>query len=119
MKKGSNSPSWKGCGEISAKYWFNLRRHAIARQLEIPITIQNAWDLFLAQDRRCALSGVELAFGVGQQTASLDRIDPSRGYVLGNLQWVHKTINFMKRDLTQDQFVQWCERVMAHKGAAY
>lgn len=119
MLKGPDSPYWKGHGEISAKYWFNLRRHALARQLEITITIKDAWDLFLAQDRRCALSGVELVFGVGQQTASLDRVDPSRGYVPGNLQWVHKAVNFMKRDLTQDQFMQWCEKVLAHKGATY
>lgn len=25
-----------------------------------------------------------------------DRIDPNKGYIIGNVQWVHKHINMMK-----------------------
>lgn len=46
-----------------------------------------------------------------QQTASLDRIDSSKGYVLGNIQWVHKDINKMKLDYDQDYFIDICRRI--------
>lgn len=42
-----------------------------------------------------------------------------QGYTLDNVQWVHKTINFMKHDLSQDVFIQWCERVLQTQGVAY
>ena len=88
-----------------------------ARQRELPltITIEEAWTQFLAQDRRCALTGVRLTFGDGvrdpARTASLDRIDSSKGYVLGNFQWVSKPINRMKWDLRGDDFVSLCRAV--------
>lgn len=44
-------------------------------------------------------------------TASLDRIDSSRGYVEGNVQWVHKDVNFMKQALSQERFVELCTLV--------
>jgi hypothetical protein len=44
-------------------------------------------------------------------TASLDRIDSSKGYVEGNVQWVHKRINIMKNDLSDSEFIEWCRVV--------
>ena len=37
-------------------------------------------------------------------TASLDRIDSTKGYVRGNIQWVHKDINWFKRDYPKISF---------------
>lgn len=43
-----------------------------------------------------------------QGTASLDRIDSSGDYAEGNVQFVHKTINKMKWDLTDMEFRNFC-----------
>ena len=51
-------------------------------------------------------------------TASLDRKDSSLGYTLDNIQWVHRTVNKIKLDLQQDEFVEWCKRVAAHANQA-
>ena len=40
------------------------------------------------------------------QTASLDRIDPTKGYIEGNIQWVHKDVNRMKMDFTETRFLE-------------
>jgi len=77
------------------------------------ITIQYAWELFLKQNKKCALSGLPLALSpnsmaAGASSASLDRIDSSKGYEEGNVQWVHATLNFMKTSLKQEDFVKWC-----------
>src|SRR6266852_3624187 len=62
-KKGKNSFHWKGFGEISSSIFNKIKVTAKERNLSFNITIQQAWDLFLKQERKCALSGVELRFG--------------------------------------------------------
>ena len=44
-------------------------------------------------------------------TASLDRIDSSKGYTTDNIQWVHKDINIMKNDYGNDYFIEICKKV--------
>lgn len=69
--------------------------------------------MFLKQDKKCALTKQPLSFsskGV-YNTASLDRIDNSKGYDLENVQWVHKDVNFMKGSLTQKYFLKLCKLI--------
>ena len=101
--------------EISGSYWWGLKRNAQKRKFAFEVTQQEMWELFLKQNRQCALSDAEIGFGKGLnrngQTASLDRIDSSKGYVIGNVRWVHKTVNQMKWDLSDESFFQWVHRV--------
>jgi hypothetical protein len=48
-------------------------------------------------------------------TASLDRIDSSLGYVRGNVQWLHKDVNWMKNTLDQDRFIELCKAIVNHE----
>jgi hypothetical protein len=41
----------------------------------------------------------------------LDRVDSSKGYIEGNVQWVHKTINLMKQSFNQKEFIHFCKLV--------
>jgi len=111
--------SWEGYGEISKGYWSRLKRSAEERKYSFEITTKYAWDVFLSQKRKCALSGMPIYFQArrikrGQprdQTASLDRIDSEKGYVEGNVQWVHKDINRIKWHLSVDHFIELCKKV--------
>lgn len=47
-------------------------------------------------------------------TASLDRIDSTKGYIHGNLQWIHKDLNQMKSNRTQDEFLEWVRKVYSY-----
>jgi hypothetical protein len=38
-------------------------------------------------------------------TASLDRIDSSKGYIKGNIRWVSRAINWMKNNM--DDIMVW------------
>jgi hypothetical protein len=122
-KKGVDSPHWKGCGEISAT-WFkqavensaNGSKRKNGKGKEIDIDIKYVWELFLQQNRKCALTGINLEFAKTtttkmNTTASLDRIDSSIGYLRGNVQWVHKHINMMKQSYDQDYFIKMCKFV--------
>ena len=44
-------------------------------------------------------------------TASLDRIDSSKGYILGNIQLVHRDVNRIKSDFEQDYFIKICKLI--------
>lgn len=115
---GSKNPKWTGCGEISGNDWDYIRSRCSRswggkkRKEVIPleITIKYAWKLFVKQEEKCALTGLGICFGK-QKTASLDRIDSKKGYIKGNVQWVHKTINLMKQSLTQATFIEFCRLV--------
>lgn len=119
-KDGANHPTWKGHGDISGLFWAGLKNSAGQRKdpakRVFTITIQEAWQLFLAQDRLCALSGLSIKFARSaeakqrrrEQTASLDRIDSSRGYTLDNVQWVHRDVNCIKTDMPEARFVELC-----------
>jgi hypothetical protein len=104
-------------GELSGFYWSSVVCGARDRGIEVLITKEDAWNKFLAQDRKCSLSGIELRFidhyrdDHKLQTASLDRIDSLKPYTLDNIQWVHKTVNKMKNTLDQDEFISWCHLI--------
>lgn len=90
LVSGSNSPSWRGHGDITGEQWSQIRRGAESRNLCFEVTIVQAWELFLHQERKCALSGQELTFSAYRKklhSASLDRKDSEEGYTLGNVQW--------------------------------
>jgi hypothetical protein len=120
---GENNPNWKGYEGISGEVWNRIRAGANARNkkgrvIALEIDKEYVWELFLAQDGTCALSGVPITLPVttlASGTASLDRIDSSKGYIEGNVQWVHKDVNKMKNALDQDYFVSMCEKIASHK----
>jgi len=113
--RGSNNSSFSGYGELPGRHWGKIRLRASKKHRSFTLTIEEAWDLFLSQDRKCALTGLHLEFGRAhypeETTASLDRIDSAQGYEVGNVQWVHKSINFMKGSLQQDEFIRFCRLV--------
>lgn len=112
--------SWKGYEEISGKYWYDLNRNAKYRLLDFNITIQEAWEIFLKQNKICYFTGDLLCFAKGKsdskfQTASLDRLDNSIGYVKNNCCWVHKSINRLKNDFDTNDFLTLCSKVAEYE----
>ena len=98
-----------------------IKDGAKRRNLEFAIDPQYVWELFLTQNRKCALSGKEIGFGElchSVATASLDRIDNSQGYVVGNVQWVHKDLNRMRNSFDVEYFVETCRQVAAYHESA-
>lgn len=111
----SKSPKWRGEGEISGEFYGKIKHNAKTRKIEFSVSLSYLWNLFLKQDRKCALSGQTLEFPsqafVGDGTASLDRKDSSMGYIEGNVQWVHKYVNLAKRSLSDEEFINLCRKV--------
>lgn len=91
--------------------------NAKKRNIEFTVSVEYLNELFNRQKEKCALSGLGLVFsnkasGIFETTASLDRINSNRGYVKGNVQWVHKHVNFMKHELEQKYFIKLCKMIV-------
>lgn len=120
-KRRADHKLWTGVGEMSGDFWYNhIVRSASGTKskrgkIELSITKEYVWKLFLKQSRRCALSGIELSFPKASNdntyTASLDRVDSGRGYVEGNVQWVHKDVNIMKNRFNNQYFIKMCSLI--------
>jgi hypothetical protein len=85
------------------------------RNLEFSLTIDNVLKCWQIQDGKCALSGIEITLPIRvndrKQTSSIDRIDSNKGYILRNIQWVHKDINYMKNCYSENYFFEICKQV--------
>lgn len=106
------------------RFWLRCQRNAKVRGYPWRITLKQFMDLYAAQGGKCALSGVplvwaetaaQLSTGVG--TASFDRIDSRKGYVKGNVQWVHKEVNMLKGRHTDAELIRWARLIAAHADA--
>lgn len=118
LNKETNSKRfWKGCGELSGKYMAQIRCRAKRYNRECSVSIKDCWNQFLKQKGICAMSGVTITLTRNNknQTASLDRIDSSKGYVKGNIQWIHKELQLMKSDLSEESFVNWCKTIAEYR----
>lgn len=80
--------------------------------------LEMLWNI---QNGNCALTGwqmtMELANGVVQTNCSLDRIDSSIGYVVGNVQLVCRIANVAKNSMTTEEFIKLCKAVLEVKNA--
>jgi len=84
----------------------NLCTKAKLRTKEFSLTPYDLSIIWEKQEGRCAYTKLPLLATANQfNTASLDRIDSSKGYVVGNVQLVCAAINKMKQEYTEDLFL--------------
>jgi hypothetical protein len=103
---------------IPANRWSKIVSSAKRRDIEVSISREEAYSLLEAQDFKCALTGMDIWVNRrswdskrNSWTASIDRIDSKKPYEVGNIQWVHKDVNLMKNDLSQERFIELCRKV--------
>lgn len=106
-RKCSNSSKNKPVGDKQRLY-NRFRKSANNRGIAWSINFDDFCEVY---DGTCALTGWEINMDYGTGTASLDRIDSTKGYEKGNVQWVHTMVNMSKNKYTQCDFVKMCEAV--------
>jgi hypothetical protein len=115
---GEKNPNWKGYKKIPASLLTSIKSSAKSRNLEYNLSDEYLNDLWEKQKEKCALSGEKLMIKAKgknidpwQNNASLDRIDSAKGYIAGNVQWIHPIVNFMKNRFSQDTFIYFCKKI--------
>jgi hypothetical protein len=98
----------------------NQRKTNFIKKEDIPKLVSYCIDLYDKQNGKCALSGQFLEIPSSDlkkadwrrsNCISIDRIDSSKGYEEGNMQIVHKDINYMKQEFGQDYYIKMCKAV--------
>ena len=90
----------------------NTRTRAKKKNIPSNLTIDYCVDIY-PEDNKCPVLGIPLSWG-GRRTngdsPSLDRIEPSKGYVKGNVMWMSQRANAMKSNATPEElkkFALW------------
>jgi hypothetical protein len=112
--------------EFSKFRWFLAR--AKQRKHIVDITLQDLKEQWEKQNGTCPYTGWVLKAMDGTNKtkqlpytpdrASLDRIDSSKGYIKGNIQYVSMMAQFAKNKWADEQLVKFCKAVAENKSAA-
>jgi hypothetical protein len=98
-------------GDLSLSIINRIKEKAVLRKIDFDLSIEYLWDLFLKQNKCCAITGDPL---YTIKNSSLDRIDSSIGYIEGNVQWVTKQANKSKHILTMKELYEFAYKVISH-----
>jgi len=111
--KRENNSQWKGYRDIPYGWFSRYFERANITKRTGDITIQQVYDLWVVQDKKCALSGVTIGFydDGKNHTCSIDRIDSLKEYTIDNIQLVHKDINIMKNKFDNQYFINMCKNI--------
>lgn len=106
--------TYKGFKELSGKYWYDIQYNARKKGIDFDLDIEYAWDLYIRQNKKCALSGLDIELyrsSKKRNTASLDRVDSSMGYYKDNIQWLHKNVNNLKGTFSNKDTIGICKKI--------
>lgn len=109
MEKIRNKNGQKG--NLTLTRHTALRRAAEVRGYKFEVSIEYLWNLFQEQNQICAITGDYIT---SIKEASLDRIDSSKDYVEGNVQWVTKQANLSKHIMSMNELYEFCKKVLKH-----
>lgn len=93
-----------------------IKTRAKLKNLEFDL---DAEYLFSIPSDVCPVFNCNLSWGVSKKVAnfnspSLDRIDSSKGYVKGNVQWVSHLANTMKQNANKEQLIQFANWILTN-----
>lgn len=93
-------------------------RNILKRNLIVEVTIEDLKEQWNKQNGICEFTGIKLILSTYSKieknpiyTASLDRIDSSKGYIKGNIRWVSRSINWMKNEMTDEMVWELCKLI--------
>lgn len=111
-RRGNNQAVANGkIGEMTLSRYSKLKRSASIRNIPFKVSMEYLWELFVSQKHLCAITGDYIEH---LKNASLDRIDSTKGYIKGNVQWVTYQANVSKHTMSMEQFYNFCRKVLNH-----
>lgn len=98
------------------KRFVSARTRARNKKMEFNIPEEYLCELWDNQDGKCYYSGLSMTYDRNDlYTVSIDRIDSSKGYIIGNVALTCWAINNMKNSHTIEEFVYFCKTVADHQ----
>jgi len=90
-------------------YFTHIKAKANTRGISFNLDFRKTMDLLIKQDNKCNLSNIEIS--LEEKTASLDRKDSSKGYTIRNVQWIHRNINYMKGNSSDEDTKKFIQQI--------
>ncbi len=83
---------------------------------EFNITITDLENLWSKQNGICYYTNQPMSYELGyKNSVSVDRINSSKGYIIGNIALCKKQVNIMKNDATLEELFNFCESILNNK----
>lgn len=81
------------------------------------LTVDYLVELYNKQEGRCHYSGEKMVFGwvagkVHANSLSLDKLEPDKGYVRGNVVWCSYLCNTMKQNMSELEFYSFISKIL-------
>lgn len=99
----------------------SAKSRAKKSKIDFNLTLDYIVHLYNVQNGLCAISGIPMTYQYGDDSAdtriSIDKIDPNKGYVIGNVQLVCWAVNRMKWDMTLEQLTFFCRNVVEYQNS--
>lgn len=111
-----NNPR-KAYRDLDSRFSLLIKTASYRNKFEVNVSVEDLKSLWHKQEGRCAYTQLPLLATANQlNTVSLDRIDSSKGYIVGNIQLVCSAVNKMKSNMTERQFIDLCLLVAQNNG---
>jgi hypothetical protein len=92
--------------------FFEIQRRAESKNIPFELSIDDIRTM-ITETKVCPVFGVDLVIGGGDNAPSIDRLDSSKGYVVGNVIVMSSRANRIKNNATADEVMQvalWMKR---------
>lgn len=99
---------------IPNAFFEEIKKYAEENQIKFNLTYDYLNELFENQKYRCALSKNPIGFDNDLKNinkATIVLIDPNKGYIKNNIEFVNKVVAKMKNNLTNHDFVKICNKI--------
>lgn len=113
---------------VPANNHWRMKAHGIlsrCRKFGIKTDFEDSLELALyirdIAPEKCPVFNKKLVKGNGKPhkfSPSVDRIDPAKGYIKGNLQVISLFANYMKQEATRHQLVRFSQWIIGGKNAS-
>lgn len=111
------SPSLKLRKCLNFRY-LAARDRASKHNIPFNITLDFLLKLWNEQNGKCAISGIEMTYelnkGRTHTNVSIDKIDRTKGYIIGNIQLVCMACNQIKSDMSEENMYYFCKSIVEH-----
>lgn len=112
LSKKHNERMYSSIESLLHKRFSGAKNRAKRKHMDFDIPQEYLYELWDNQDGKCYYSGLSMTFDANDlYTVSIDRIDSSKGYIIGNVALACWVINNMKASLTIEEFVYFCKTV--------
>lgn len=123
----NNITPGKETDEVSPyrKYMGSIRSRCKIKNLERTIDLMDLKKLWEKQQGLCAISGIPMILPPSTSShvntnhphlASIDRIDPNKGYEINNIQWICLIAQYCKNIYTTEEVIFFCNAVVEKQG---